>query len=117
MAVPPAMAAQPDACGGILAQLLRPTIGPYLPLPLARELAAPLATAPGAPRSYGARSLWGLVFLARFTLLSMGSETTLTDVVRFVVLYIVLPLSTNVVEGQFLELRIDGVLGSCPETQ
>ena len=48
----------------------------------------------------------GLVFLPRFTLLSMGSDTTVTDVVRFVVLYMVLPLSTNVVES--------GILGTSP---
>jgi hypothetical protein len=40
----------------------------------------------------------------------MGSDTTVTDVVRFVVLYMVLPLSTNVVEVEFCELRHNGVL-------
>ena len=44
--------------------------------------------------------------------LSMGSETTLTDVVSFVVLYMLLPLSKNVVEGEFLGLRLMRVLRS-----
>jgi hypothetical protein len=36
----------------------------------------------------------------------MGSDTTVTDVVRFVVLYMVLPLSTNAVEVEFSDVRI-----------
>src|SRR5215207_8446678 len=67
-----------------------------------------------ARRSSILRSTLSIGFSLPSTLLSMGSDTAVTDVVRFVVLYMVLPLSTNAVEVEYCELRHNGVLRSWP---